>query len=60
MKSIDSARRLAEKWDNGQIPASPYYYSQARAALRAFGDCLTSEEHSILVGLVEYYNFHNG
>jgi hypothetical protein len=58
MTSLDSARRLAEKWGAGQIPASPYYYRQARTALRIFGDSLTGEEHSLLVGLVEYYNFH--
>jgi hypothetical protein len=58
MKSLDSAKRLARRWRSHEIPASYYYYLQARKALRVFGDWLSVDDHSSLVGLVEFYNHH--
>ena len=56
--SLEYARKLARRWESDEIPASGYYYQMARKCLRLFSDHLTSSEHSLLAGLVEYYNHH--
>jgi hypothetical protein len=56
--SLEYARKLARRWENNEIPCSPYYYKMARYCLNMFRDYLNDEEHSLLIGIVEYYNFH--
>lgn len=56
--SLEYAKKLARRWESGQIPATDYYYQQARRCLDAFRDFLPAKEHGLLVGLVEFYNHH--
>lgn len=56
--SLDYAKKLADRWENDEIPASDYYYRQARKMLRIFGDFLSTEKYNSLVGLIEFYNHH--
>lgn len=54
--SLDDAKKLARKWDERSIPATPHYVRKAKDCLLAFSTMLTDTEHSSLVGLIESYN----
>jgi hypothetical protein len=56
--SYEYAKKLARRWNDGEIACTYYYYLQARKCLRYFGHYMTSEEHSLIAGIVEYYNFN--
>jgi len=56
--SLNYAKRLAERWANGEITATPYYYNMARKSLNCFRNFLSQEHHSLLCGLIEFYNHH--
>jgi hypothetical protein len=56
MKKLTEAyvKSLIQKWDNGEIYATTYYYRIARRILKEFD--LQGEDHSSIIGIVEVYN----
>lgn len=56
--SLDYAKNLARRWREDEISCTKHYYNKARQCLNAFRDYLSQEDHSTLVGLVEFYNHH--
>lgn len=56
--SFEYAKKLAEKWEDGTITVTPHYYRAAKECLNAFRDYLSPCHHSLLVGMVEFYNHH--